>query len=256
MKRTLQGLRILNTRPKDQAQLLSREISALNGTVIECPTIEIQPVNNNWIHSLPNLMNVHHAIFVSANAVHYCFHELKENNIPWPTQINVIAIGQGSANALNERGIRVHEIPEISDSEHLLDLNSLKLINKKIVLLFKGEGGRTLIEENLHKKGANVLIQWVYKRKLPTISPELITSIWRDDLVDIILFTSEQSLHNLFMMFGKEAQDWLINKPCLVLSERLAKSASLMGIKKIIISHPDQLMDTLFNYYQGLFHGQ
>ena len=42
---------------------------------------------------------------------------------------------------------------------------------------------------------------------MPKISRQFINSIWHDDLVDIILLTSEQSLHNLFKMFGKEAHD-------------------------------------------------
>ncbi|CZR33605.1 Uncharacterised protein [Legionella pneumophila] len=40
----------------------------------------------------------------------------------------------------------------------------------------------------------------------------------------------------------------LQNKPCLVISDRLAKVASLFGIKKILISHPERMIGTLFDY--------
>ncbi|MCL9685797.1 uroporphyrinogen-III synthase [Legionella maioricensis] len=256
MRRTLNGLRVLNTRPQNQAQALSKSITDAGGIAIECPTIEIRATSNSWLGSLPPLSDVNQAIFVSANAVHHCFSQLKSNNIHWPTQIKVIAIGHGTAKALHELHIQVNDIPEAPNSEHLLILNTLQEITNQTVLLFKGEGGRELIEEGLLQRGAKLITLDVYKRVLPQIRHQFINSLWRDDLVDIILLTSEQSIRNLFKMFNKEAHYWLQEKPCLVISDRLGKAASLSGMKKIIISHPDWMMNTLLDYNEGLIHGQ
>jgi uroporphyrinogen-III synthase len=256
MNQILNGLRILNTRPQNQAHTLSKNITNAGGIVIECPTIEIKATDNSWISSLPNLDDVDHAIFISANAVHHCFTQLKLNNILWPKHIQVIAIGQSSKKALVEFNISAIKIPDVPDSEHLLKINTLQEIKNQTVLLFKGEGGRQLIEEHLLQREAHVIPLIVYKRIIPKIRQQFINSLWRDDLVDIILLTSEQSITNLFKMFNKNAHYWLQEKPCLVISERLAKSASLFGIKKIILSHPHGMMNTLFDYYQGLLHDQ
>lgn len=256
MTHSLHGLRILNTRPKRQAQKLSQTILEAGGIPVECPTLEIRAVNPSWVQDLPDLTTVHQAIFISANAVHHCFKRLTQHNIKWPTHIEVIAIGQSSATALTKYGLLSNEIPEYPNSEHLLSLNTLKHVANQTVLLFKGEGGRSLIEEDLLRKGAKVLPQLVYKRVMPKINAELITSIWRNDRVDIILLTSEQSINNLFKMFGHEALEWIQSKPCLVISERLAKAASLFGIQEIVVSHPERMINTLFDYYQGLIHGQ
>lgn len=94
----------------------------------------------------------------------------------------------------------------------------------------------------------------VYKRILPQISPQYLNTLWRDNRVDIILLTSEQSIFNLFKLFDKEAHDWLQNKTCLVISKRLAQSAKSLGMKKIIISHPAKIMDALFDYSQGFIN--
>lgn len=255
MTQTLNGIRILNTRPQNQAKTLSKHITEAGGISIECPTIEIKATNKIWMKLLPDLSEVNLAIFVSANAVHQCFTQLKLNNISWPTHIEVIAIGHGSAKALAEVNILVNNIPDKADSEHLLTLKILQQLKNQTVLLFKGEGGRQLIEEGLLQRGAKLIILNVYRRMMPKINHQFINSLWRDDLVDIILLTSEHSIHNLFKMFSKEGHQWIIEKPCLVISERLAKSASYFGIKKIIISHPDRMMNTLFDYYQGLLHG-
>lgn len=256
MTKSLKGLRVLNTRPHNQARLLNQSIREAGGVAVECPTLEIEPTSERWIETLPKLDNVNYAIFVSPNAVIYCFNALARQNISWPASIQVIAIGQGTVKALNKFNIKVHYTPEYPDSEHVLSLNPLQQLKNHTVVLFKGEGGRKLIEDVLLLRGAQIVNIHVYRRILPKIDPEFLNSIWQKDLVDIILLTSEQSINNLFELFGKDAHSWLQNKPCLVISERLAKSASSFGIKHIIISHPDRIMDALFDYYQGLADGQ
>ncbi|WP_133136543.1 uroporphyrinogen-III synthase [Legionella rowbothamii] len=246
MNRSLHGLRVLNTRPQEQAQPLSARIQAAQGIAIELPTLEIQ-ATDDWLGQLPDLKSIQQAIFISANAVQQCFMQLQQAQIHWPSTIKVIAIGNGSATMLKQFAIQVHATPLIADSEHLLALPSLKHPQKQKILLFKGEGGRPLIEESLLQQGAELIALNVYQRVLPKINDQFIKSIWRDDLVDIILLTSEQSMRHLFQLFPKDAHHWLRSKTCLVISERLAQSASSLGIKHIIRSHPEGIMNALFD---------
>lgn len=247
MRRTLNGLRVLNTRPKAQAQNLSKSIRAAGGISIELPTLEIQ-ATTNWLNSLPDLRQMHQAIFVSVNAVKQCFTQLKRANIYWPTSIEVLAIGQSTANALSEFNVPLITIPEVSDSEHLLMINSLKQQKKHNILLVKGKEGRILLEETLINRGNNLTVLDVYQRVMPKINRQFVRSIWHDDLVDIILLTSEQSMCHLFKLYEEDAHPWLRSKTCLVLSERLAHSASSLGMNKIICSRPNEIMNTLFDY--------
>ena len=248
MIKSLNGLRVLNTRPKNQGQILSKQITEAGGVAIDCPTIEIKACSECWINKLPPLDKVDQAIFISANAVEYCFLQLKAQPIDWPKSIHVIAIGDGTTKALKKYRIIVHDVPKSPDSEHLLTLPCLQKIDNQTLLLFKGEGGRSLIEERLVQKNANLFILPVYQRVAPTICQQFIKSIWQDDAADIILVTSEQSIHNLFKLFSTEAHSWLQNKTYLVISDRLAQVASLFGIKKIKISHPSRIINTLFHY--------
>lgn len=248
MMHLLHGIRVLNTRPKGQAQQVSKNITQAGGIAIECPTLEIQGVEDSWVHSLPDLGNVNHAIFTSTNAVVYCFTQLQRHKIYWPTKINVIAIGRGTAKILNHFNIKVNEMPVFPDSEHILKLTSLHYPKQQTVLLFKGNDGRKLIEEELTQRDANVFSIPVYRRIIPQIDEKFLTSLWQDDMVDIILITSEQSLHNLFKLFSKKAHSWLQSKHYLVISERIAKAASLYGISKLIISHPNRMINALFDF--------
>lgn len=252
MNDLLKGLCVLNTRPADQAQQLTERIQNAGGTVIACPALQIIPANNKWMHLLPDLSSVHQAIFISANAVHCCFKQLNINQICWPTHIKVIAIGPSSAQALMQYSITAIETPKIPDSEHLLNLDSLQQLKKQTVLLFKGEGGRSLIEEHISDRGAKLIPIDVYKRAMPDINQELLHTIWKDDLVDIILFTSEQSMRQLFIMFGEDAHNWLKNKPCIVISNRLARTAALLGIKNVIITDTEHMLNTLSDFSKGI----
>ena len=247
MSSALQGLRILNTRPKNQAPALSEEIRQAGGIAVECPLLEIQAMSSDWLDLIPSLTTIQQALFISVNAVHHCFSALRQHNRHWPSSIKVTAIGLSTAKALAQYGVSVHHLPEFFDSEHVLMLDSLHGLKNQNILLVKGVDGRTLIEHTLTLRGANVIPLVVYQRIMPHISAQLIHSLWRDNQVDIILLTSEQSLNHLFKLFGTTAHDWLREKTYLVISERLAKAALSFGIKKIIMSHPHRMIATLLD---------
>ena len=231
----MHGLRILNTRPVGQNQSLSRAIKAAGGVPNECPLLAIEPIEStpDSISALGDLSTIQHAIFISTNAVYYFFEGLKALNLKWPSTIRVIAIGSSTARALNDRGVRVDDMPLLTGSESLLQLASMQCVKKRLILLVKGEFGRELIAETLVSRGATVLPMVVYRRVPCVENQEALRSLWRQDAVDVIVFTSEQAMHTLFSLVGKKAHTWLAGKPCWVISERLAVIATKLGIKNI-----------------------
>lgn len=250
----LQGLCVLNTRPLEQGHILRHAICEAGGTCIDFPALAIEPISDDWLEILPNLADVHHAIFVSTNAVHYFYTKLKQEGLQWPATIQTTAIGKASAAALAKWNIRIDHVPSAADSEHLLQLDTLQEVGSQTILLIKGEGGRTEIANTLLQRGANLVSLDVYRRVLPSTAAQNFHSLWHDHVVDIILFTSQQSIHNLFVLLGENARTWLCRTPCLVISERLADEASRLGMQTIIISHYDTIISTLEHYNQGLAH--
>tara|TARA_Y100000588_G_C14208314_1_gene905598 strand:- start:480 stop:1244 length:765 start_codon:yes stop_codon:yes gene_type:complete len=243
----LNGLCVLNTRPSQQSLQLTKAIHELGGRCIELPALKIEPTKD-WLQHMPALEKAQHVIFVSPNAVHYYFQSIHQHHITWPSAIHVIAVGHGTAQALKERGLDVHAQPEIADSEHLLQLDCLQSVNQRTILLIKGEGGRSLLSQTLLKRGAALISLCVYRRVSPHYSPQYIKSLWQDDAVDIILFTSVEAMQNIFNIFGDQARVWLCGKPCIVLSERLAKHAAALGIRDIKVSRYDCILSTLDAY--------
>lgn len=102
-----------------------------------------------------------------------------------------------------------------------------------------------MIADKLLANGAILTQLEVYKRTLPKIDKLLVKSIWQDDAVDIILFTSKQAMLNTFAIFGDHAKNWLQNKTCLVISARLAAEAQKLGIKQVIQASYNKIIEAL-----------
>jgi uroporphyrinogen-III synthase len=99
-------------------------------------------------------------IFTSANAVEFALREVGP-----PRVARVAAIGRATARALEARGIAVHALPATStDSEGLLEHEAFRELHGRTVLILKGAGGRTLLHEELTRRGATVATGIVYRR--------------------------------------------------------------------------------------------
>jgi len=247
----LNGLRILNTRPAGQNQTLSQEIMTAGGIPVALPALVIEPTEETWLQQLPDLTRIQQCVFISANAVKFFFTTLKKHGVAWPHSIKTIAIGPATAHALADWSIQVDTIPEVADSEHLLKLAELQHIEGQTLVLIKGIGGKMTIANTLLERGANSMALSVYRRVLPTCDAQEIGALWKHNLVDIILFTSQQAMQNIFALFGQEAHSWLCNKPCIVISERLAEIARTIGMKTILVSRYENLLNTLELYIKN-----
>lgn len=197
------------------------------------------------MNTLPALETFQHAVFVSKHAIDFFFEALCQNKMIWPSSTLITVLGQGSAQTLKKYGLQASFVPTIADSEHVLRMPHLQSLRNQAILLVQGEGGRALLENTLQQRGANVHNTVIYRRHLPKIPSPTLKAIWQNDAVDIILFTSQQAMENLFTLLGNQAHPWIRQKPCLVISPRLAKAAEKLGICTIITSHYDQLLNAL-----------
>lgn len=243
MKPILSGLCVLNTRPTQQAEPLTKAIQALGGKVISCPALEIRGLSTHWEKHLPSFDN---AIFTSQNAVNFFFDRVPAAT--WP-QCPTFAIGQATAKTLSNFNIHIQRLASQSSSEGLLALPELQQVSQQHFLLIKGQNGRTVISTTLTERGAVVTELAVYERVLPKYPTSFLQKIWRESPINIILFTSQQAMEQLFTLLGEEAIPWLRKTPCLVVSERLAHHARMMGIKTVFVTKPESLVEGLIEIH-------
>ena len=119
----LSGLRILVTRPRDQAHILSDKLRALGALTFELPTIEIAPPQShtqldNAIH---NLKAYDWIIFTSVHGVQFFIDRLASLNVTLAKDdhVKIAAVGPATAAALKHAGLRTRLCaPTVSHREN------------------------------------------------------------------------------------------------------------------------------------------
>lgn len=233
----LAGIKVLVTRPKEQALGLCRLIEQAGGEAILFPTLEIKPYPfDKHMHELiQQLDQAAFIIFLSANAVAVVADWITRRWPIIPEQTKIIAIGNGTRKALLEHKLPVALTPDADAStEGLLLLPELQDLAGKNIWIFKGEGGRGLLAPGLAERGAKVKEINVYQRQCPVINKELELKRLQAKGINVIVITSGENLENLFRLLP--APQWLAGITFIGLSQRIAKLAEQLGIKRIVIA--------------------
>lgn len=230
-QKSLNGMRVLVTRPAPKGQILCGQLRAHGGRPIYFPTIEIFPPNDLPLFEkqISELQQYDWIIFTSPQAV-YQIKSLPSE----PTKI--AAIGAGTALALREAKLPVHLYPqEEFNSEALLDFSELQNVKDKKIAIIKGEGGRELLSETLTARGAMVTEINSYRRALPVVNVDEYLDLLRRNAVDVIICTSNDGLQNLKILLEASWSN-LQKIPMLVISERMQTRATELGFEKILLA--------------------
>lgn len=230
----LAGLTVVVTRPRAQASQLQQRIEQFGGKVILFPLLEITPVTD--VQALQNVIGrlgeFNLAIFISPNAVHYGLEAIGVlSNIPATLQI--ASVGQSSAQALREAGIKQVIAPQDkSDSEALLALPVLQNVQGWKVAIFRGDGGRELLGDTLKARGARVEYITCYQRS----KPQQDLAVLLAQPVDAITVSSSEALQHLWEMLGKQNSLQLADTAIFVSHARIAENARNMGWKQVFLT--------------------
>ena len=236
----LAGLGILVTRPAHQAEHLSRLIREQGGEAILFPAMEIvdlpdvRPLNA----LIDRLEEFDLAIFISPNAVAKAMNLIRARRT-LPADLRIAAVGKGSRKALAQFGVENVLVPrERFDSEGLLALPELQSVAGKRIVIFRGDGGRELLADELQRRGANIEYAECYRREKPQADSAQLLHRWARNEVQAVTVTSVEMLHNLFDLVGKLGQQWLKSTPLFVPHERIAEAARGMGLNQVIVTAP------------------
>lgn len=248
-KPNLHGLRILNTRPAfggGQARF-QHLIETHGGISILFPLQRIEPLP----FLMPDLSHIDAVIFVSIPAVESFFSQLNAQHIQWPEHIETIAIGTATQHRLKNHGIDVTHCSQEGHSEDLIQQSFFQKLKNKQVLWVKGQEGRAIIGEALHSVGAHTHSLIVYQNFPETYEPSQLESLWKENLVDIILISSQQAFIFFLTLLNNEGKKWLQQKTLLVFSERIATFIQQQLKVNIIITRHDNILATLSKVNHG-----
>ncbi len=232
----LAGRGILVTRPEHQAEGLARHIEEAGGTAIRFPALEIVAVESErLVPQLARLVGVEHAIFVSPNAAQFGMARVRASDTALPA--SVIAVGQGTARALQAAGVAEVIAPPASssqDSEALLALPQLQHVAGQRIAIFRGLGGRELIADTLRERGAEVEYVECYRRQCPRQDANALLARWAAGGVDAVTVASGETLRNLMALLGEPGVSRLVHTPLFVPHEKIAAAAKRLGIYQVI----------------------
>lgn len=145
-----------------------------------------------------------------------------------------LAVGQGTAQALQAVGAGPVAWPQRMDSEGLLALPALQDIAGQAVGLVTAPGGRGTIPAGLALRGAIAVQADVYDRVALTLPGRQRARLRRLDAGSVLVLSSGQALEQLWMQLDDAGRDGL--RRCLVVaaSPRLAGQARALGFARVL----------------------
>jgi uroporphyrinogen-III synthase len=223
----LRGLRVLVTRPAEQAARLGALIAAQGGEARVFSSIAIEPIapTQDLVHTAYEWL-----VFLSAHAVQHGVPRL-----PPELTCKTVAIGRATARALQDAERTIDLVPPPPHtSETLLAMPEFAIAAGDRVLVVRGEGGREALDQALMERGASVDSLVVYRRVPATYTANERAALegeWLESGIDIVTATSLETLQQLHAQLGPAGQTLLQQTPLLVVSARVAAGARALGLR-------------------------
>lgn len=222
MSGALEGVRILVTRPAQQAEKLCRLIEADGGVALRLPLLTIEPTAHPAA-ARERLTASHDAwIFTSANAVRHA-----QALIAGPWAKRIAALGPATAAAVAGLGHGTALTGLGTASSAVLDLPEFQDVRGARILIVTGEHGLDVLERELAARGAQVERAEVYRRVPLPYPPEAVVGALRKS--DVVVITSGEALKYLVRITPEESRKMLFKKTLVVPSARVLEQARALG---------------------------
>ena len=147
-----------------------------------------------------------------------------------------IAVGSGTARALQQAGIASVQSPTRMDSEGLLDLPALQALDGVAVGLVTAPQGRDVLATELGKRGADLLRADVYTRVPVTLSHRVLQRLRTLDAPASLALSSGAALQQVITSVPADVLDRLRGLPVAAASQRLMQVALDAGFAKVVVA--------------------
>ena len=252
-QQALSGQRVLITRPAHQQPPLIAGLQVRGAKTISLPLLAITAPSQGdqadvLRRQLLALDSYELLVFISSNAVREGCKAIDDYWPQFPVGLDLLAIGPSTAALAEElTGQRVRSAAGGMTSEDLLELDSFTNIEGRRIGIFRGEGGRDFLAQQLRKRGAQVDYFDVYRREelnyediqvreaLIESEPTLLTAMSGQTL---------QALRGLIDQLSEPQADKLLTLPVIVPSQRVRDLAAEMGFENPIAA-PGADLDAL-----------
>jgi uroporphyrinogen-III synthase len=215
---------------------LCRLLELQGASTLRLPAIEIKAVGNRreTAARLGALEDFDVIVFTSANAVRFGASLLDQKR-----GLTLAAMGPATARALNQAGYRVAvQPPQAFDSESLLLHPKLERPAGSRILIIKGGNGRPFLEQELTRRGAQVMTADVYRRVPAAPNREVLAALLNrfvDGEVQVITSTSLEIADSLLGMAGPTLREQFEQAHWLVPGARVAAALRERGVSAPLV---------------------
>jgi uroporphyrinogen III methyltransferase/synthase len=203
------GRRIVTTRAKGQADVLTLRLKELGADVVEMPTIEIQPAADYGPldRALGELAAYDWLIFTSANGVRSFLERLDASAVDLRAlRARICAIGPATRAAIEALHLKVDLMGREYVAEGLLAAFAAHDLAGRRVLLPRAAVARDLVPVELSKRGARVDVVEAYRTVAPADAADRAARIFGGERKpDCITFTSSSTVQNFAAVAGAES---------------------------------------------------
>lgn len=253
--RSLSSKRILVTRARHQASVLSRLLIECGAQAIELPAIDIQTASDTaeLDKAIINLKDYNWALFTSANGVTAFWERLQElkKDSRILDGLTIGAIGSATAQALVTKGITPDFIPDVYTGEGIIEGLKDKNIAGQRFLLPRADIADKELINGILRLGASVHEVTAYRTIPATEAISRAKQMIISDKIDIITFTSSSTVSNLMAAFGGEPVV-LKNTKVACIGPKTAKTAAKAGLNVDILAK-EQTIPGLVNAIEEYF---
>jgi uroporphyrinogen III methyltransferase / synthase len=198
------GKRIVVTRARDQASMLTKALRELGAEVIELPAIQIQPAPDFTAldNAITRLNEYQWLIFTSANGVRFFLERLDRSALDLRAiSGRICAIGPATREALERFHLKVDITPERYVAEGLLEKLGAYELKGSRILIARAAVARDVLPAELTRLGAAVDVVEAYRTLPPADLTQRATELLRET-PDWITFTSSSTVTNLVDALG------------------------------------------------------
>lgn len=250
------GKRILVTRAREQASALSEKLEKLGAEAWEYPTIAIKEPDDLMAldQAIQTAGSYQWIIFTSVNGVKMFFNRMRHNQVDIRSlnDVQVCAIGPKTREALEERGLQVHMMPEEFRAEAIIDALKDDVTPGEKVLLPRADLARPILVEALTQMGLEVNEVVAYQTVLASEDQFLLMEKIKAGEVHVVTFTSSSTVKN-FMTLINDDKRLLEGMTVACIGPVTAETAEKMGIKVDIVAEEytiDGLVNAIVQYFK------
>lgn len=251
------GKKIIVTRSREQASLLSQAIERLGGEPVEFPTISITEPEDyaSMDRAIANISSYDWLIFTSVNGVTFFFNRLRTLNydIRDLAGIRICAIGPQTAKALQSMTLKIDYVPGEYQAEEIIKGLQGKITPGTRILLPRADIARKVLPESLSDFGATVDEVIAYRTVTGSGNTPLIRQMLEQGEIDLITFTSSSTVRNFLAMLNTSNPASLLGRARVAcIGPITARTAIEMGLTVDIQAKEytiNGLLQAIMEYY-------